>query len=355
MSSNIGNKLIIQLFGQSHSRAVGVVMDGLPAGERIDMERIGGFLQRRAGGRNSWSTRRAEPDVPDIVSGLVDGVTCGAPLCALFENTNTHGADYEELRAVPRPSHADYTAFVKHSGHNDVNGGGHFSARLTLPLCFAGAVCLQLLERKSVTIDAHIHSIGDLVDEPLNTLCANDTPVDRDFPVLNPAVGEKMINAIEAAAAEGDSLGGIVEAGVWGLPTGLGEPIFNNLESRLAYALFAIPAVKGVEFGAGFRSAKMRGSRHNDPFCMDNGKVRTKTNNSGGIQGGISNGMPVIFRVAFKPTPSISKAQGSVNLLTGEDVTLNIKGRHDPCVVPRAVPCVIAAAAVVMLDIILGG
>ncbi|MDR1801999.1 MAG: chorismate synthase [Treponema sp.] len=355
MSSNIGNKLKVQLFGQSHSRAVGVVMDGLPAGEKIDMERVAAFLRRRAGGKNSWSTPRTEPDVPNIVSGLVDDVTCGAPLCALFENTNTRGGDYEELRAVPRPSHADYTAFVKHSAHNDVNGGGHFSARLTLPLCFAGAVCLQLLERKGVAIDAHIRSIGDIVDEPLNTLCANDAPVDHNFPVLSPPAGEKMVSAIEAAAAEGDSLGGIVECGVWGLPAGLGEPMFDNLESRLAYALFAIPAVKGVEFGAGFGAAKMRGSEHNDPFYMDNGKVRTKTNNSGGILGGISSGMPVIFRAAFKPTPSISKAQKSVNLLTGEDVTLNIKGRHDPCVVPRAVPCVIAAAAIVILDIILGG
>jgi len=354
MSSSLGNKLKVQLFGQSHSRAVGVVMDGLPAGEKIDMQRVGEFLQRRAGGK-AWSTRRTEPDVPNIVGGLVDDVTCGAPLCALFENTNTASADYEELRAVPRPSHADYTAFVKHSAHNDMNGGGHFSARLTLPLCFAGAVCLQLLERKSVAIDAHIHSIGDIVDEPFNALCANDAPVGRDFPVLSSAVGEKMIGAIEAAAADGDSLGGVVECGVWGLPVGLGEPIFDNLESCLSYALFAIPAVKGVEFGAGFQYAKMRGSQSNDPFYMDNGKVRTKTNNSGGILGGISSGMPVIFRAAFKPTPSISKAQRSVNLLTGEDVTLSIKGRHDPCVVPRAVPCVIAAAAIVMLDFILGG
>jgi len=355
MSSDLGSKLKVQLFGQSHSNAVGVVMDGLPAGEKIDMELVCAFLQRRAGGRNSWSTPRTEPDAPNVVCGLIDNVTCGAPLCALFENTNTRASDYEKLRAVPRPSHADYTAHVKHSGHNDVNGGGHFSARLTLPLCFAGAVCLQLLERNGITVDAHIHSIGDIVDEPFNGLCANETPVDYNFPVLNRAAGEKMISAIEAVATEGDSLGGIVEAGVWGLPAGLGEPIFDNLESRLAQALFAIPAVKGVEFGAGFGSAKMRGSTYNDPFYMDNGKVRTKTNNSGGILGGISSGMPVIFRAAFKPTPSISKAQESVNLLTGEDVSLNIQGRHDPCVVPRAVPCVIASAAIVMLDIILGG
>jgi chorismate synthase len=355
MSSSLGNRLKVQLFGQSHSRAVGVVIDGLPAGEAIDMGRVEAFLQRRAGGKNAWSTRRAEPDLPSVASGLVGDTTCGAPLCAMFENTDTRNADYDELRAVPRPSHADYTAFVKHSGKNDVSGGGHFSARLTLPLCFAGAVSLQLLERRGIAIDAHIHSIAGIADEPFNPLAANDTPVGTDFPTLSTAAAEQMIHAIEAAAAEGDSLGGVVECGVWGLPAGLGDPMFDSLESRLAHALFAIPAVKGVEFGAGFEAAHMRGSQNNDPFYMDNGTVRTKTNNSGGIQGGISNGMPVIFRAAFKPTPSISKAQQSVNLLTGEDVTLNVKGRHDPCVVPRAVPCVIAAAAIVMLDIILGG
>jgi len=351
MSSNIGNKLKVQLFGQSHSPAVGVVIDGLPAGEKIDMEQVSAFLQRRAGGKNSWSTPRAEPDEPKILGGLHNGVTCGAPLCAVFENTNTRSADYDELRAVPRPSHADYTAFVKHSGHNDAGGGGHFSARLTLPLCFAGAICLQALERRGVTIDAHIHSIAGITDDPLNdsaSLCPN-------FPTVSEAAAGEMIRAIEEAAAAGDSLGGIVECVARGLPAGLGEPIFDNIESRLAHMLFAIPAVKGVEFGAGFAAAKMRGSEHNDAFYMDNGTVRTKTNNAGGILGGISTGMPVLFRAAFKPTPSIAKTQESVNLLTGEDVTVNIKGRHDPCVVPRAVHCVIAAAAIVMLDIILGG
>jgi len=349
MSSNIGNRLKVQLFGQSHSPAVGVVLDGLPAGEKIDMERVAAFLQRRAGGKNSWSTPRAEPDVPAILGGLHNDVTCGAPLCAVFENTNTRGSDYDELRAVPRPSHADYTAYVKHSGYNDVSGGGHFSARLTLPLCFAGALCLQVLERRGVTVDAHIHSIAGIVDDPIDS-----APVRPAFPTVSEAAAGRMIRAIEEAAAEGDSVGGIVECVVRGLPAGLGDPMFDNIESRLAYALFAIPAVKGVEFGAGFEAANMRGSRHNDPFYMDNGKVRTKTNNAGGILGGISTGMPVIFRAAFKPTPSISVAQQSVNLVTGEDVTLNIKGRHDPCVVPRAVPCVIAAAAIIMLDIILG-
>jgi len=350
MSSSLGNKLKVQLFGQSHSHGLGVVMDGLPAGEGIDLGRVNDFLRRRMGGRNTYSTKRAEPDVPKILSGLVGDKTCGAPLCAIFENTNTRGSDYEELRSVPRPSHADYTAFVKHSGHNDVSGGGHFSGRLTLPLCFAGAVCLQLLERRGITIDAHIHSIGDVLDEPFNGF-----PVRHDFPVLSADAAGKMIRAIEAAAAEGDSLGGIVECGVWGMPVGLGEPIFDNIESRLAYGLFAIPALKGLEFGAGFEAARMRGSRYNDPFYMDQGKVRTRTNNSGGILGGISNGMPILFRAAFKPTPSISLPQDSVNLATGQDLSLSVKGRHDPCIVPRAVPCVIAATAVIIFDIALEG
>ena len=350
MSSSLGNRLKVQLFGQSHSRGLGVVIDGLPAGEELDLARVVEFLRRRMGGRNAYSTKRAEPDTPEILSGIVDNKTCGAPLCATFENTNARGSDYDELRTVPRPSHADYTAFVKHGGHNDVSGGGHFSGRLTLPLCFAGAVCLQLLERRGVTIDAHIHSIAGIMDEPFDGL-----PVNHDFPTVNKDAGEKMISAIEAAAAEGDSVGGVVECGAWGLPAGLGGPIFDNIESRLAYGLFAIPAVKGVEFGAGFASAGMRGSRYNDPFYMDQGAVKTKTNNAGGVLGGISNGMPVLFRTAFKPTPSISLPQESVNLVTGRDATLNVKGRHDPCIVPRAVPCVIATAAIVIFDIVLEG
>jgi len=350
MSSSLGNKLRVQLFGQSHSRGLGVVIDGLPAGEKIDLARVGEFLDRRRGGGHAYATKRAEPDAPEILGGLVDGKTCGAPLCAVFENTDARGSDYEELRSVPRPSHADYTAFVKHSGHNDVSGGGHFSGRLTLPLCFAGAVCLQLLERKNIKLDAHIHSIGDVQDEPFDGL-----PVVYGFPTVSGEAADKMKRAIEAAAGEGDSLGGVVECGVWGLPAGLGDPIFDNIESRLAYGLFAIPAVKGVEFGAGFEGAKMKGSAYNDSFYMEDGRVKTKTNNSGGILGGISNGMPVVFRVAFKPTPSISLPQESVNLHTEQDATLKVKGRHDPCIVPRAVPCVIAAAAIIILDIVLGG
>jgi chorismate synthase len=240
-----------------------------------------------------------------------------------------------------------------------MSGGGHFSARLTLPLCFAGAVCLQILNRKDIFIDAHVYSIGDVCDDSYTSrgmdVSEGIEPEESGFPTLSRQSGEGMIAAITEAREQGDSLGGIVEGGVWGLPAGLGEPIFDNIESRLAYALFAIPAVKGVEFGAGFSASAMRGSECNDPFYMDGATVRTVTNHSGGIQGGITNGMPVIFRAGFKPTPSISIPQRSVNLQTGEDTTLHISGRHDPCVVPRAVPCVIAAAAVTVLDIVLGG
>lgn len=350
MSSSFGNRIKVQLFGQSHSAGLGVVIDGLPAGEEIDIDLVNSFLQRRMGAKGKYTSARAEPDIPKILSGMIANKTCGAPLCVVFENTNVRKQDYEDLKFIPRPSHSDYTAFVKHSGHNDVDGAGHFSGRLTLPLCFAGAVCLQLLERRGVKIDAHIYSIADIKDSDFdgNTVCA-------EFPTVNREAGEKMKQAIEAAATEGDSLGGIAECGVWGLPAGLGEPFFDNIESHLAYALFAIPAVKGVEFGAGFASAQMKGSLYNDPFYMENGKVKTKTNNCGGILGGISNGMPVIFRVAFKPTPSISIRQESVNLATGENVSLGIKGRHDPCIVPRAVPCVIAAAAITMLETVLQG
>ena len=350
MSSSVGNKVRVQLFGQSHSRGLGVVIDGLPAGEKVDLDRANAFLRRRMGGRNSISTARAESDVPDALCGLVGGETCGAPLCVVFGNGNARPADYDGLRRVPRPSHADYAAFVKHAGRNDQSGGGHFSGRLTLPLCFAGAVCLQVLERRGVSVDARIRSIAGVEDEgPF------DGPVPEDFPVVDAGAGARMIRAIEEAAAAGDSVGGVVECAARGLPVGLGSPIFDNLESRLAHAVLAIPAAKGVEFGAGFAAAAMRGSECNDPFFMDGAEVRTRTNNSGGIQGGLSNGMPVVFRVAFKPTPSIALGQESVDLDAGRGARLEIRGRHDPCVVPRATPCVIAAAAIVICDVVLGG
>jgi len=350
MSSAIGNKIKVQIFGQSHSEALGVVIDGLPAGEEIDLNEVNEFLRLRAPGRNKYSTQRREGDLPKILSGMKDNRTCGAPLCAVFENKDAKSADYDAFSEIPRPSHADYTAYVKHNGYNDAAGGGHFSGRLTLPMCFAGAVCIQILRRAGITVNAHIYSIGDIFDASLDAngkLC--------EFPVFNAEAGERMKGVIEEAASEGDSVGGVIECVVWGFPAGFGEPMFDNVESRLSYGLFGIPAVKGVEFGAGFAGANMRGSQYNDNFCIEGGIIKTETNNSGGVLGGITNGMPITFKVAVKPTPSIFKPQRSVNMKTVEETELIIKGRHDPCVVPRAVPCVMAVAAIIMYDIYLEG
>ena len=329
MSSNWGTRIRIQIFGQSHAELLGVVMEGLPAGFALDMAQIQEFLKRRQGGQNAWSTPRAETDEPRIVCGLVQGKTCGAPLTAVFENRNAQSSDYDKLRDIPRPSHADYNAFVKYGGANDARGGGHFSGRMTLPLCFAGAVCLQLLAQEGIEISAQVVQVGDITGDCLS---------------------EAMTDAIAQAATEGDSLGGIIGCTVRGLPQGLGEPIFDGIENRIASIVFGIPAVRGIEFGAGFAAAAMRGSEHNDPYAIENGRVRPLTNHAGGVLGGIATGEPLLFRTAFKPTPSIDREQDSVNIKTGENVKLTIGGRHDPCIVPRAVPCVEAAAAIAVLD-----
>ena len=356
MSSNFGSRINVQLFGQSHSEAVGVVIDGLPAGKALDMERIRLFLQRRAPGQNDLTTSRKEADVPDIVSGIVNGTTCGAPLCALFRNKDTKSGDYADLKAVPRPGHADYTAFIKTGGANDIRGGGHFSARLTAPLTFAGAVCAQLLEKRGIAIGAHIASIGKIADRRLDSLQTTPETLlsiqKKLFPVIDEEAGKAMQELIRSVAREGDSIGGTIECCVLGLPAGIGEPIFDGLENQIARAVFGIPAVKGIEFGAGFSSSELKGSENNDPFFFDGKTVKTKTNNHGGILGGISSGMPIIFRAAFKPTPSISKEQDSVNLFTKENTSLTIQGRHAPWFDLRAVPCVEAAAAIAVYDLI---
>ncbi len=357
MASYFGKHIHISVFGQSHAPAIGVTVDGLPAGERVDLEALQTFLRRRAPGRDATSTPRKEGDVPKILCGLVDGVTCGAPLAAVIENTNTRSKDYDELRDKPRPAHADFTAQVKYGGHQDVRGGGHFSGRLTAPVCIAGGIALQLLERRGVHIAAHIRSIAQAEDRPFQPL---GEPLEvlegvkrSPFPVLEERAGEAMRSAILQAKADGDSVGGVVECIAQGVPVGVGSPMFQGLESQLAAALFAIPAVKGVEFGSGFEAAHMRGSEHNDPFAVEDGAVRTQTNHAGGILGGISDGMPILFRAAFKPTPSIAQEQRTVRLSTRTQEALQIHGRHDPCIVPRAVPVVEAAAALVLLDAML--
>ncbi len=350
MSSEYGDRIRVSIFGQSHGEAIGVVMDGLPAGEAIDRDALAAFLARRAPGQGAHTTARREKDAPEFLSGLLDGVTCGAPLCAVIRNTDTHSGDYGQLADLPRPGHADYPASVKHGGQHDVRGGGHFSARLTAPLCIAGGILKQLLEQRGIAVGAHIASIAGLADEAFDPVRVS--PADlaraaaRPFPTLSEPAGKAMLAAIAEAAAEGDSVGGVVECCILGLPVGLGEPMFGGIENEICRTLFAVPAVKGVEFGVGFDAAALRGSENNDPFLLEDGRVRTGTNRHGGILGGLTSGMPVLFRAAFKPTPSIAKAQRTVRLSTMEPETLQITGRHDPCVVPRAVPCVEAAAAI---------
>ena len=325
MSNSFGNCFRFTIFGQSHAPAIGVTMEGLPSGFEIDMEKLNAFMARRApGGR--YSTPRKEADIPEFISGLVDGKTCGAPVTAIIRNNDTRSKDYEYMRTVPRPGHADYTAMVKYGPSRDYAGGGQFSGRLTAPLCIAGGIAMQLLEKMGVSISARILSIGGEVDEV------------------------KMFELIDKVRLEGDSVGGLIGCSVTGLPVGLGEPMFGGMENRIAQAVFGIPAVKGIEFGAGFEAAGMLGSQCNDPFRFENGKVVTDSNNHGGILGGISSGMPIEFRVAIKPTPSIAMEQRSVDLATGANCTLQVRGRHDPCIVLRAVPCVEAAAAVAVFD-----
>ena len=357
MSSYLGKNHHISVFGQSHAQAIGVAVDGLPAGERVDMVQLQSFLDRRAPGRDATATPRKEADVPKILCGLVDDVTCGAPLCAVIENTNTRSKDYDKLKDIPRPGHADYTAQIRYGGFQDVRGGGHFSGRLTAPLCIAGGIAIQILQRRGIEIAAHIRSIGGEEDRPFCAVVESKKTLqklkNKKFPVLDDGVEEKMRDVIMRARAEGDSVGGVVECMVTGLPAGVGDPMFGGVESRLATALFGIPAVKGVEFGAGFEVARMRGSENNDPFVVENGKVVTASNHAGGILGGITTGMPVVFRLAFKPTPSISREQASISLSRGAGETLTVEGRHDPCIVPRAVPVVEATAALVLLDMLL--
>lgn len=355
MSSTWGNNLKITIFGQSHSEAIGVVIDGFPAGFRVDFEALQAFLARRAPGNAPFATARKEADKPEFVSGLVDGVTCGAPICALIRNTDTRSADYQNIAECPRPSHADYPAHVRYGGAQDVRGGGHFSGRLTAPLCIAGALCLQYLQQKNIHIGAHIAAVGGIADTPFDAVTVGKEQFLTDtFPVLSQTAKAAMQERIAAARADGDSVGGTIEVAAVGLPAGIGNPPFDGLENRISSLLFGIPAVKGVEFGNGFEAATLTGSQNNDAYCVENGEIKTVTNRHGGILGGISTGMPLVCRVAIKPTPSIGKEQQSVNLKTKQPQTLLIHGRHDPCIVPRAVPCVESALAIAILDSMIG-
>lgn len=349
-----GNKIKISVFGESHGEAIGVVMDGLPAGEKIDFDALAVQMARRAPGQDASATPRKEDDKPVILSGMLKNVTTGTPLCAVIKNTNTHSSDYENIRNIPRPGHADYTAFLRYHGFNDVRGGGHFSGRLTAPLVFAGAVCRQILRRRGIAIGAHVYSVHSVTDKPFDMANISTSLLDdlssRYFPVIDSAAEIKMRAEIESARKKSDSVGGVVECAVTGVPAGIGGALTDGIESLLSSLLFGIPACKGVEFGAGFSSANMFGSENNNPFYYENGEVKTKTNNSGGILGGITTGMPLVFRVAFKPTPSIGIEQDSVDLSKKVNAKLTVRGRHDPCIVPRALPAVEAAAAICLLD-----
>ncbi|HWR24125.1 MAG TPA: chorismate synthase [Feifaniaceae bacterium] len=358
MSSSFGERVRFQIFGQSHGEAIGVVIDGLPAGEAVDIDALRAFLGRRAPGNAAYATKRKEADEPEFLSGLIDGYTCGAPVCAVIRNTNARSNDYSDVKAVPRPGHADFAAMLRDGEHADLRGGGHFSGRLTAPLCVAGGVAKQILARRGVTIGAHIAAIAGIADMPYDPVAVTKQELlyasAAEFPVLDPEAGARMREAILEAAKEGDSVGGIVECCAIGLEPGkLGRGMFGGIESRLAPVLFGIPAVKGVEFGLGFAAAALKGSENNDPFGVAGRRVLPLSNNHGGVLGGISSGMPLLFRVTFKPTPSIAKPQQSVNMQTLEPETLIIHGRHDPCIVPRAVPVAEAAAACVLLDMML--
>ncbi len=354
MSSTYGESLKLSIFGQSHGAAIGMVLDGIPAGLPVDEAKLQAFLNRRAPGQAGWSTPRKEADKPEFLGGIQDGFTCGAPIAAVISNTNTRSRDYDSLKVQPRPGHADFTAQIKYGGFQDSAGGGHFSGRLTAPLCIAGGLCKQWLEETGVRVGAHIFAIGEEYDDTFDALKPQLDQVDPRFPVLNQDIGDRMIDSIQCARENLDSIGGIIECAVAGLPAGIGEPMFGGVESRIAQIIYGIPAVKGLEFGAGFAVGKLTGSQCNDPYTCVDGAVSTLSNNAGGILGGISNGMPVIFRCAIKPTPSIGASQETVNLKTGENTAIQVTGRHDPCIVPRAVPVVEAAAAIAIYDMILG-
>ena len=354
MSSTYGENLKLSIFGQSHGPAIGMTLDGIPAGLTVDPEKLQAFLNRRSPGQNDWSTPRKEEDKPEFLSGIVDGFTCGAPIAAIIHNHNTRSGDYEHLKDVPRPGHADYTAQIKYGGFQDAAGGGHFSGRLTAPLCIAGGLCKQWLEQRGIHIAAHIASIAGIWDAPFDSLRPDFAAIQEDFPVIDGDAGQRMRQAIAAAHADGDSVGGTIECAITGLPMGLGDPMFGGMEGRIAQIVYGIPAVKGVEFGDGFHVANLRGSQNNDAYTVQNGEIITQTNHAGGILGGITNGMPLVFRAAVKPTPSIAKKQQSISLSKMEETALQVKGRHDPCIVPRAVPVVEAAAAIAIYDLILG-
>ena len=349
MSSTFGRMLKLSIFGESHSAAIGGVVEGLPAGSKINLENLHAFMLRRAPRSQLSSTSRRETDNVEFLSGIINGETTGTPLSFIIRNTDCRRDDYESLTNIPRPGHADYTGSVKYFGHNDPSGGGHFSGRLTAPLCCAGGIVLQQLGAEGIRVKARIIRIGSVSDE---SEFIEDVSA-KAFPVVSDLCARQMLEAVEKAKSDGDSLGGVIECVISGLPAGLGDPMFDGIESSVSQAVFAIPAVKGIEFGDGFELARIPGSQANDALCVHDNLISHSSNHAGGINGGISNGMPVVLRVVVKPTPSVSLPQRSVDLKNMTETVLSISGRHDACIVPRAVPCVEAACALAILDALL--
>lgn len=356
MSGMWGNKFKVSIFGESHGVGIGITIDGLPSGFEINMEEVLKEMARRAPGKSKLSTARKETDMPEILSGFFEGKTTGTPLCAIIRNSDQHSRDYGKLKDLMRPGHADYPGFIKYKGFNDYRGGGHFSGRITAPLVFAGAVCKQILESKGIKIGAHVSSIGkvkdksffdvELTNELLDTIKVNE------LPLLATEKEEEMRNTILEARKEQDSVGGTIECAVLGIDAGIGDPFFDSVESTLAHLMFSVPAVKGIEFGKGFSMSEHRGSECNDEYYYDGDKVKTYTNNNGGITGGITNGMPILFKVGIKPTPSISKKQKTIDINEHKDAELVIEGRHDPCIVQRAIPVIEAVTAIGIIELV---
>lgn len=356
LSGMWGNNIKISIFGESHGSAIGINVDNLPSGFTLDMKEVTREMKRRSPGNNNLSTLRKEDDEPEILSGYFEGKTTGTPLCAIIRNKDNKSKDYSKIKDVMRPGHGDYPGFVKYSGFNDYRGGGHFSGRITAPMVFAGSICKQILRKEKIEIVSHIQSIGEIKDKSFLDCDLDEELINSlkygEFPLINKNLEDKMKNKILNAKKEGDSVGGVIECIILGVESGIGSPFFDSVESTLAHLMFSVPAVKGIEFGRGFNITEMKGSKANDEYYLDEKKIKTKTNNNGGISGGITNGMPIIFRVAIKPTPSIYKEQDTVDIRTMEETTLKIEGRHDPCIVQRALPVIEGVSAIGILDLI---
>lgn len=355
MGSTWGSKIKVSIFGESHGRAVGINIDGLPSGFKLDIDKILFEMYRRAPGKNNLSTARKEADMPEILSGYFNERTTGTPLSAVIYNQDTRSKDYDKTKDYLRPGHADYSGLVKYDGFNDYRGGGHFSGRLTAPLVFAGAICKQILESKGIKIVSHISSIKEIKDEDFNSINFNEEVENLrnlEIPLNNRRLEEKIKHTILQAKYNGDSVGGKIECMVYGIKVGVGDPFFDSVESTLAHLMFSVPAVKGIEFGLGFEMTEKFGSEVNDEYCLKNVEIKTRTNNNGGVLGGITNGMPITFKVGIKPTASIAKIQNTVDISKKEEVSFRVEGRHDPCIVLRAIPVIEAVTAIGILNLL---